>query len=404
MLSYQYTAKDKQGRTVTGIIDASSEQEVVESLHKKELIVVLIAQAKKKALKINFGAGIKSDDLVVFSRQLATMIDAGIPLVQALSILAEQTDNLKLRTVVQTVWRDIESGTSFYDALGRHPNVFSELFINMARAGEASGMLDEVLDRLAAYLEKTATLTRKIQASLVYPTVVIIMAIIITAVLLLKVVPTFQSIFDMLGGQLPAPTQVLIFISNLFRKFFPALVAGGIVIFIALKKYISTEKGRYNFDSQKLNAPVLGTLFRKVAVVKFSRTFSTLVRSGVTVLNALDIVAKTSGNKVVEKAVLSSRQAVRDGEPLSRPLVKSGVFPIMVCRMIGVGEQTGQLEKMLGKIADFYDEQVDAAVTGLTSMIEPLVIAFLGVVIGGIVVALFMPIFKITELISGSGG
>lgn len=404
MQSYQYTAKDKQGRSVTGIIDASSEQEVVESLHKKELIVVLIAQVKKRAIKINFGAGIKPDDLVVFSRQLATMIDAGIPLVQALSILAEQTDNAKLRAIVQSVWRDIESGTSFYDALGKHPNVFSELFINMARAGEASGMLDEVLDRLAAYLEKTAALTRKIQASLVYPIVVIIMAIIITAVLLLKVVPTFQSIFDMLGGQLPVPTQILIFISNAFRKFFPALVAGGIVIIIAFKKYISTEKGRYNFDSQKLNAPVLGTLFRKVAVVKFTRTFSTLVRSGVTVLNALDIVAKTAGNKVVEKAVLSSRQAVRDGEPLSRPLVKSGVFPIMVCRMIGVGEQTGQLEKMLGKIADFYDEQVDAAVTGLTSMIEPLVIAFLGVVIGGIVVALFMPIFKITQLISGSGG
>jgi type IV pilus assembly protein PilC len=270
----------------------------------------------------------------------------------------------------------------------------------MARAGESSGMLDEILDRLASYLEKSAALNRKISSSLVYPAVVVSMAFIITAVLLLKVVPTFKGIFDTLGGKLPVPTQILILMSDLLRKYFLFLIlslGGGIFLF---KKYITTEKGRYNFDKAKLRAPVLGELFRKLAVAKFSRTFSTLVKSGVSILNALDIVSKTSGNKVVEEAVLSCSKAVRDGEPIAQPLLKSGVFPPMVCRMISVGEQTGQLEKMLTKIADFYDEQVDSATSALTSMIEPLVIAFLGIVVGGIVISLFLPIFKISQLLA----
>jgi type IV pilus assembly protein PilC len=288
---------------------------------------------------------------------------------------------------------------SFCDSLAKHPKVFSELFINMTRAGEATGMLDEVLDRLASYLEKSVALTRKVRSSLVYPAVVVSMAILITAVLLLKVVPTFKSIFASLGGSLPLPTLILIAVSDLLRRNFLFLLGLLIVFSFVFKRYIGTEKGKYQFDRQKLKVPVLGPLFRKVALAKFSRTFSTLVRSGVSILNALDIVAKTSGNKVVEETVLNCRKAVRDGELISRPLSKSGVFPPMVCRMIGVGEQTGQLEKMLSKIADFYDEQVDAAVAALTSMIEPIVIAFLGIVIGGIVVSLFLPIFKITELI-----
>ncbi len=398
MVTYRYTAKDKNGQTVTGMIEGVSETEVANSLHQKELVVVSIAEAKKKLGKAKENK-VKIDDLVIFSRQLATLIDAGIPLVQALGILVEQIENKGLKGVVASVRQDIEAGMSFCDALAKHPNVFSELFINMTRAGEASGTLDEVLDRLAAYTEKSAALSRKISSSLVYPAVVILMAILITAVLLLKVVPTFKGIFDMLGGQLPLPTQVLIGASDMLRHNFLFLMiilmaAGGL-----FKKYISTEKGHYNFDAQKLKAPVMGPLFRKVALARFSRTFATLVKSGVAVLNALDIVAKTSGNKVIEEAITLSRTAVRNGEPISKPLSKSGVFPAMVCRMISVGEQTGQLEKMLSKIADFYEDQVDAAVAALTSMIEPLVIAFLGVVIGGIVVALFLPIFKITELI-----
>jgi len=399
MPTFQYTAKDRNGRTVMGVFEGANDLEVAELLHKKELIVVNIQKIKKKALPSK-GRKVKSDDLVIFSRQLATMIDAGIPLVQALGILGEQVENKDLKSVVMNVKQDIEAGMSFCDALSKHPNVFSELFVNMTRAGEASGMLDDVLDRLASYLEKSAALTRKVKASLVYPAVVISMAAIITAVLLLKVVPTFKGIFDMLGGELPLPTRILIGASDLVRKYFLFTAAAFVALGFVMQKVVNTEKGHYQVDAQKLKFPVLGPLFIKVAVAKFSRTFSTLVKSGVSVLNALDIVAKTSGNKVIEAAVMHCRSSVRDGEPISKPLIKSGVFPPMVCRMISVGEQTGQLEKMLTKIADFYDEQVDAAVSGLTSMIEPLVIAFLGIIIGGIVISLFMPIFKITTLIS----
>lgn len=400
MAIFSYTAKDKSGKTLTGTIDAASESEANELLHKQELIVLSIEQNKTRARKKSKKGGIKLDDIVIFSRQLATMIDAGIPLVQCLGILAEQIDNMALRGVVSAVRQDIVGGMSFCDSLAKYPSVFSDLFISMVKAGEASGMLADVLDRLASYSEKSAALNRKIRSSLVYPAVVLGVAVIITAVLLLKVVPTFKGIFEGLGGKLPTPTLILIMISDLLKQWFPVLVAVLFIASVAFKRYISTEKGRYKFDQQKLKMPVLGELFRKVALAKFSRTFATLIKSGVSVLNALEIVATTSGNKVIEEAVNNCRTSVRDGEPIYKPLSKGGVFPPMVCRMISVGEQTGQLEKMLSKIADFYDEQVDAAVTGLTSMIEPMVVVFLGVVIGGIVIALFLPIFKITELIA----
>lgn len=399
-MKYQYSAKDKNGQTVTGIIEGASELEVSEVLHRKELVVVSVAEAKKKGLAPAKDKKIKTEELVVFTRQLATLIDSGIPLVQSLGILGEQVENEGLRSIVIAVRQDIEAGVSFCDALAKHPYAFSELFVNMSHAGEASGMLDEVLDRLAAYLEKSAALARKISSSLVYPAVVVSMAVLITAVLLIKVVPTFKGIFDMLGGELPLPTLILIGVSDMLRKNFLFLAVLLIIAGFLFKRYINTGKGRYNFDRFKLRFPLLGVLFRKVAVAKFSRTLATLVKSGVSILNALDIVAKTSGNKVIEEVILSSRSAVRDGEPISKPLIKSGVFPPMVCRMIGVGEQTGKLEEMLSKIADFYEDQVDAAVAGLTSMIEPMVIAFLGVIIGGIVISLFLPIFKITEIIA----
>lgn len=399
MATYSYVAKDKFGRAVNGSLEGISEAEATEILHRQDLIVISVELEKKRAVREK-KKKIKLDDLVIFSRQLATMIDAGIPLVQCLGILADQIDNLSLRNVVSVVRQDIVGGMSFCDALAKHPAVFSSLFINMVRAGEASGMLDEVLDRLASYLEKTAGLNRKINASLVYPAVVVSIAIVITAVLLLKVVPTFKGIFDTLGGDLPLPTKLLIAASDVLRKCFIFVAAGLVLAGIGIKKYINTPKGRYHFDKQKLKIPVLGELFKKVALAKFSRTFSTLVKSGVSVLNALDIVAAATGNKIVEEAIIACRTSVREGETIYKPLSKSGIFPPMVCRMVSVGEQTGQLEKMLTKIADFYDEQVDAAVTGLTSMIEPLIIVFLGVVIGGIVIALFMPIFKITELVA----
>jgi type IV pilus assembly protein PilC len=399
MSIYQYTAKDINGRSVLGVIEAPNENEATNLLHNKSLIVLSVKEIKSRPFKAR-KTKIKLEDLVVFSRQLATMIDAGIPLVQTLGILSEQIDNKSLKSVVITARQDIEAGMSFCDALSKHPSVFSELFINMSRAGEASGMLDDVLDRLASYLEKTAALQRKIKSSLVYPAVVVSMAILITAFLLIKVVPTFKGIFDQLGGTLPLPTRILIAVSDIVRHYFVLTVIFFVIIVIAFQRYISTPKGRYKFDNAKLNFPVIGELFRKVSVAKFSRTFATLVKSGVAVLNALEIVGKTAGNKVVEEAVSNCRIAVRDGEPIAQPLTKSKVFPPIVCRMIGVGEQTGQLEKMLTKIADFYDDQVDAAVAGMTSLIEPLVISFLGIVIGGIVIALFLPIFKITELIA----
>lgn len=401
MNSYQYTAKDIKGQTITGMLQAASEAEVAEILHKKDLIVIFISIAKAASAKSKVSdKKVKLDDLVIFSRQLATMIDAGIPLVNALGILAEQIENQNLRGIIGNVRSDIEAGISFCDALAKHPAVFSDLFVNMAKAGEASGMLNEILDRLATFMEKQAALNRKITSSLVYPAVVVAMAVVITTLLLLKVVPTFKGIFESLGGTLPMPTQILIFVSDLLRKYFLyTLLFLGIGIYL-FKNYLKTQRGSYQFDKQILKLPVFGPLLGKLAVAKFSRTFSTLVKSGVTVLNALEIVSKTSGNKVVEEAVLNCSKSVRNGEPISKPLAKSGVFPPMVTRMISVGEQTGQLEKMLSKIADFYDDQVDSAASALTSMIEPMVIAFLGIVIGGIVIALFLPIFKISQLMA----
>lgn len=399
MNTYQYIAKDKNGRTAMGTLEGASEAEVVNILHQKDLLVISVESTRKRISKAKDKKA-KLDDLVIFSRQLATLIDSGVPLVQALAILGEQVENKNLRDVVIMVRQDIEGGTSFYDALAKYPNLFSELFINMSKAGEASGTLNEVLDRLATYLEKSSALNRKIRSALVYPSVLVTMAILITTVLLLKVVPVFKEIFLSFGGTLPLPTRILIGVSNLLTRYFLPL-AGLLTIFgFLFKRYISTEKGRYNFDAYKLKMLVVGQLFRKVAIANFSRTLSTLVKSGVSILNALDIVAKTSGNRVVEEALVDCRKAVREGELISRHLSKSAVFPPMVCRMVGIGEQSGELEKMLSKIADFYDDQVDSAVSGLTSMIEPLVIAFLGVIIGGIVISLFLPIFKITELIT----
>jgi type IV pilus assembly protein PilC len=400
MNAYQYIAKDSNGHAVSGFLEAGSQAEAVGLLHNRGLVVISIKESQKTALDRGGSGKARLEDLVVFSRQLATLVDAGVPLVQSLGILGEQIENKALKKTVISLHHDIEGGMSFCDALAKHPRFFSEFYVNMCRSGEASGMLHEILDRLATYLEKTASLNRKIASSLVYPAVVVSMAAIITAILLLKVVPTFKSIFDVLGGELPLPTRLLIWVSNFLRQtfFFLVMIMG--LIGFAFKKYIRTPRGRYKFDAWQLKIFILGDLLRKVAVAKFAHTFSTLIKSGVTTLTALEIVAKTSGNKVIEEAVLSSRSAVREGEVISLPLAKSGAFPPMVCRMIGIGEATGQLEKMLSKIADFYDEEVDAAVAGLTSMIEPVVIAFLGIIIGSIVISLFLPILKITQLIA----
>nr|MBU1328737.1 type II secretion system F family protein [Candidatus Omnitrophota bacterium] len=399
MPTFKYIAKEITGKTVSEILEYSDKALLIDALRKKNLIIISVEETAKRK-PISSKGSVKLEEIVIFSRQLATMVDSGIPLVQALDILCEQIEKPIFKNILTKIKDDIETGSSLSDALAKHPTVFSTLYINMVKAGESSGALDDILDRLASYLEKTNTLQRKVKSSLVYPVVVITMAMLITLVMLLKVIPTFKGIFTMLGGELPLPTRILIFISDTIRQMFLYVAAGVTVVVFALKKYMKTLQGKENFDKMLLAMPVLGPLFRKVAVAKFTRTFATLVKSGVPILVSLEIVGKTAGNTVIEKAVEAVRNGIKEGENIADPLAKSGAFPPMVVRMIKVGEQTGELEKMLTKIADFYEDQVDAAVSGLTSLIEPLIIAFLGIVIGGIVVAMFLPIFKLTEIIA----
>lgn len=402
MLTYKYVAKDREGKGVSGVVEANTQSEVIDTLRKRDLIIVSVSEsARKFDFKKAFGGKkkVKLDDLVVFSRQLATMVDAGIPLVGALDILGDQIDNRDFGAVIISIRNDIETGSSLSEGLAKHKDIFSTLFINMVKAGESSGMLDEILDRLAEYLEKTSSLQKKVHSAMVYPMIVSGMAFLITFAMIWKIVPIFKTIFEGFGAQLPVPTMVLIFLSESIQKYFIfiAVVVGAAVFFI--NRFLKTDKGRVAVDGMMLNMPVFGILFRKVAISKFTRTLATLIKSGVPILAALEIVAKTSGNTVVEAAIDSVRANVREGESIAEPLARSKIFPTMVTRMVSVGEQSGELEKMLSKIADFYDEQVDTAVGALTSMIEPLIIAFLGIVIGSIVIAMFLPIFKMTSVV-----
>ncbi len=402
MPSYRYAAKERTGRSLAGMLEAADEKVAANLLRKQDLIIISIKEEKKKEKssgKTGSSHKVRLSELVLFSRQLATMIDSGIPLVQSLEMIGDQLKQSYFKEVLFEVKKDVSTGSSFYEALGKHPQVFSSLFVNMAKAGESSGALDDIMDRLASYLEKTDQLTRKVKAAMIYPMIVSSMACLITLVMMLKVVPVFKSMYADLGGQLPVPTRMLIFVSDLLiRGFFlwAGLLTGG---FFLLKRYLRTEKGQFRFDDLKLSVPIFGPILKKVAISKFSRTLATLVKSGVPILTALEIVGKTAGNRLVEAAVEKVRKSVREGTSIAEPLLKSRVFPPMVPRMIAVGEQTGQLEKMLTKIADFYDDQVNASVSGLTSLIEPLVIAFLGVVIGGIVICMFLPIFKLSALV-----
>ena len=403
MAKFRYAVKDTEGKTLKGIIDGPSKDNAVQSLRAKNLIVVSIDEEKGgfsllRFLKLGRNK-IVLDDLAVFCRQLATMVDAGIPLVSGLDILAEQMEKESFKEVISNVRDNVETGSSLSEALAKHANIFSELFVNMTRAGESSGMLDDILDRLASYLEKTASLQRKVKAALTYPLVISAMSLLITVFLLVKVIPMFKDIYAGFGAALPVPTMVILGISDFIKKYFYIVFGAMAIIWFALARYAKTEKGRYNIDKLQLNLPVFGILIKKVAVAKFTRTLSTLTKSGVPILSSLEIVSKTSGNRVVELAVDNVRENVREGEPIATPLSRSGIFPIMVVRMISVGEQTGELEKMLSKIADFYDEQVDTAVSGLTSLIEPLIIAFLGVIIGSIVICMFLPILQLSSAV-----
>ena len=404
MPNFKYIARDGSGKPVNGFFEAVDYAAAVDMLRKQGLVIVSVNEstAKSKAFEFSFGKKkVKTDDLVVFSRQLATMVDAGIPLVGALDILGDQIENKVLGEIISKIRNDIEAGSGLSDALAKHKKVFSALFVNMVKAGESSGMLDEILDRLAVYLEKTSNLQKKVGSALIYPAVVSAMAASITLLLLLKVIPVFKDIFSGFGATLPRPTAILISVSDTLQKYFPIVLIVVVFLVIVVSRYVKTDKGRLKYDSLLLKLPIFGTLLTKVAISKFTRTLSTLIKSGVPILNSLEIVGKTSGNKAVEKALDEVRMNVCEGEGIAEPLAKSKLFPPMVVRMVLVGEQSGELEKMLSKIADFYDEQVDATVSGLTSLIEPLIIAFLGIVIGTVVICMFLPIFKMTSVVGG---
>lgn len=400
MPEFKYKARDSRGGGVEGLLEAENEKAIITNLRSKGLVIIKLELQKKK--KSIFGPGkkkIKLADTVVFARQLSTMVNAGLPLVQSLHILTEQMDNPSFKVILRDIEQKVETGSNLSDAMGKYSTIFSDLFVNLVRAGEASGMLDEILNRLAAYLESINNLTRKIRSAMVYPIAVSIMAMLVIVVLMVKVIPTFKGIFADFQAKLPLPTMILIAISEAMQKYFLVGIGLAVAAFFLLRRYLKTEKGRFQFDNLKLHMYVFGPLFCKVAVSKFTRTLSTLVKSGVPILTSLEIVAKTSGNVIIEKAINEVKNSIREGESIAQPLAKCGVFPHMVVQMIRVGEETGSLEDMLSKISDFYDEQVNAAVAGLTSIIEPILIAFLGLVIGSIVIAMFMPIFKMTTII-----
>jgi type IV pilus assembly protein PilC len=410
MSTFQYSARDKSGHMLTGIMDAESKQDLLQKLRGKGLIPTSVNEGTSPAAQGAARRGgliarvrgkrVKPDEMVLFTRSLATMVNSGLPLLQGIDIMIEQTESENFKKVLTQVGQDIEAGLTFSDALKKHPRVFSELFASMVRAGEASGNLDGILVQLAEYLEATEKLKREIRAAMTYPVIALVIVVSIAAGLLIFIVPKFQEIFESLGGELPGPTLMLIAVSNAIRHYILVFVGVTFAIIMALRYYISTPAGRYQFDTFKLRLPVFGPLFRKVAVSRFARTLSTLTRSGVPVLASLEIVERTVANDVIARAVKESQNSISAGATIAEPLAKSGVFPLMVTRMIDVGEKTGSLDELLAKISEFYDQQVEAAITGLTSMIEPMLILFLGIIVGGMVLALFLPIFKLSTLIS----
>ncbi len=397
---FRWTGKSPKGEIVKGELTSNSKEEVKSYLRKQRIIPTKISP-KPKPLFSSFGGSVKDKDLVIFTRQFATMIGAGLPLIQALEILSKQTENKAFAKKITEIKTDVEGGSTFADALKKHPRVFSELYTNMVAAGEAGGILDTILVRLATYIEKAQALKRKVKGAMIYPSVVISVAVLVIVVIMIYVVPTFSKMFTDLGGTLPMPTQIVINMSNFLGGTGGLVILASLIGFaIFIVQFRRTERGKRITDSIMLKFPIIGVLLRKVAVAKFTRTLGTLVSSGVPILDGLNITAKTAGNKVIEKAVLDVRQGVSEGKTIAEPLAGSKVFPPMVTQMIAVGESTGALDSMLEKIADFYDDEVDNAVANLTSMIEPVLMVFLGGSIGFIVVAMYLPIFKLITLIN----
>jgi len=399
--TFVWSGRNRQGQAQQGELVAKTREEVISQLRKQNILATSV-QPKEGgggfALP-KFGGGVKDKDIVIFTRQFSTMIDAGLPLVQCLEILANQTENKTLAKTIGLVRTDVEGGATYADALRKFPKVFDELYVNMVAAGEAGGILDTILNRLAKHIEKAMKLKKEIKSAMVYPSVIVSVAVIVISVLMVWVIPIFATMFSDFGGVLPLPTRMVMMASNFMKHNIIFIVAGAIAAGYGIKRYYGTVDGKKRIDRNALRVPVLGDLIRKAAVAKFTRTLGTLISSGVPILDGLNIVAKTSGNKTVEEALLTARQSISEGKTVSEPLGQSGVFPPMVVQMIAVGETTGALDAMLSKIADFYDDEVDSAVAALTSLLEPMLMVFLGVTIGFIVIAMYLPIFQLGSVV-----
>ena len=400
MANFAYSGRTRGGQTVSGERAADTMDAAVSALRREQIMVTRItpskanAEVKKEKAGVT-GKKVKAKNLAVFTRQFSVMIDAGLPLVQCLDILGTQEEDKNFAAVILQTRTDVESGATLADAMRKHPKTFDPLFTNMVAAGEAGGILDTILKRLATYIEKAVKLSGQVKSAMIYPIAVIVIAGGVVGVILWKVIPTFAALFSGLGADLPLPTRVVIALSNNLVRFFPVLfVAAGIIAY-AFRTYYATPTGKRVVDGALLKAPILGNILRKIAVARFCRTLSTLIASGVPILDGLEITAKTAGNTIVEDAVMVTRTSIERGETISVPLKETKVFPAMVTQMIGVGEATGALDTMLAKIADFYEEEVDTAVAGLLTLLEPVMIAILGVVVGGIVIAMYMPIFDL---------
>ncbi len=398
---YVWKGKNSYGERRKGEIEAPDQASALSQL-KRQRIGDLVIKEKPKDLLAGiafFKPKVSGKDVVIFTRQLSTMIDAGLPLVQGLEILERQQSNPTFKKVLNSIRTDVEAGSTLADGMRKHPKVFDNLFSNMIEAGETGGILDTILSRLAVFMEKSMALKKKIKGAMTYPAICLAISVLILGIILIFVIPVFKTMFESFGSSLPLPTQMVVNMSDFVKSYFIVVIIAFFVFVFAFKKFYATEKGRMIVDRSVLKSPVFGMLLRKVAVAKFTRTLSTMLHSGVPILEALQVVAKTSGNKVIEKAVFRVGDSIAEGRPIAEPLEETGVFPNMVVQMINVGESVGALDSMLEKIADFYDEEVDQAVENLTAMIEPLMMVVLGGLIGGIVVAMYLPIFKIASVI-----
>ena len=403
MAVYLWKGEDRKGAIQKGEIEAPDESMVRAQLRRMHIRATKIKKKPKDLFEnVSFmQPKVTTTDVVVFARQFATMINAGLPLIQSLDILQSQQENKTFKKVLKEIKESVEEGSTLAEAIGKYPNIFDNLFINMVAAGEVGGILDTILNRLSAYMEKAMKLKKQVKGAMTYPIIVLVIAFIVIAVILVFVIPVFEKMFADFGGALPAPTQIVVNLSRFAKGNIHYMIGAVIVFVFAFKRFYGTEKGRVIMDDVMLKLPVFGPLLRKVAVAKFTRTMGTMLSSGVPILEALDIVAKTAGNKTVEAAIYNVRSGITEGRTMAEPLGESGVFPSMVVQMVAVGESTGALDSMLGKIADFYDDEVDAAVESLTSMIEPFMMVFLGTTIGGLVVSMYLPIFKMAGMVGG---